>query len=291
LFARIATAPLIWIYRFALRCKGLFLHPNLSRSSSSKLARVLEDPLSQAAAAPQQDTAERLSLLLGVFDAMTLHTAHQSIAKTAAVEMAPAPVPASRTRAGEVGLEEQFQQVRTVLVNAIKATADEAEEPDLTGSRAPRGRVPTLSASKSARMAELLQETGIDFALYRQRYLDVQRNMELMIAPLRAHAREALSAASPELRPLAALDAVWEQLLSVREQKLLATVPVLLKKRFDELRKKHQEDDPNTWRQPGGWLHLFGQELQQTLLAELDVRLEPVLGLIEAFSKEVKKSP
>jgi hypothetical protein len=35
--------------------------------------------------------------------------------------------------------------------------------------------------------------------------------------------------------------------------------------------------------QPGGWLAAFGQELQEALLAELDARLQPVTGLIEAI--------
>jgi hypothetical protein len=38
-------------------------------------------------------------------------------------------------------------------------------------------------------------------------------------------------------------------------------------------------------------LDAFGKELQEVLLAELEVRMQPVVGLIEAFSNEVKKCP
>jgi hypothetical protein len=50
-----------------------------------------------------------------------------------------------------------------------------------------------------------------------------------------------------------------------------------------------QADDPALWMQPGGWLAGFRKELQDALLAELDVRLQPTVGLIEAFSNEATR--
>jgi hypothetical protein len=146
-----------------------------------------------------------------------------------------------------------------------------------------------LAAFQKQVAAVAAPEPVVDFALHRQRYLDQQRKMELMIGPLRAHVQQALSVASPELRQLAELDAMWEQMLEVREQKLLAGVPAMLKQRFEQLRKTHQDDAA-----PNQWLEAFGHELQEVLLAELDTRLQPVLGLIEAFKaslQEVKSYP
>lgn len=88
-------------------------------------------------------------------------------------------------------------------------------------------------------------------------------------------------------------------MLGGREQKLLSTVHVVLERRFEHLRKTHQlgldaaqqQDDPAMWRQAGGWLGVLGKELQEVLLAELEVRLQPFVELIEAFSNEVKKQP
>ena len=48
-----------------------------------------------------------------------------------------------------------------------------------------------------------------------------------------------------------------------------------------------QTDDPAMWMRPGAWLANFRDELLEALLAELDVRLQPAMGLIEAFSNEV----
>ena len=122
--------------------------------------------------------------------------------------------------------------------------------------------------------------------------------MALRVEALRGHVRHAVAAASPRLAPLAAMDAVLEQMFGAREQKLMGTVPVVLERRFEQLRTAHQleldatqqPDDPAASRQPGGWQHRFGKELEAALLAELEVRLQPVMGMMEALSNEVEKS-
>lgn len=226
--------------------------------------------------ASKQDFAERLGLWLDVFDGITLHAAHQSI-KTVDEEKASDAL-LGRTFA----LEEEFHRVRTALVKAITSSASPA-----SGKRV---RNPVLQP-------ETATETDAGYAPYHQRYLDQQRHMALRIDALRAHVRQAITKVSPQLGQLATFDAVMEQMLGGREKKLLSTVPVLLERRFGHLRKTHQlglaavsqQDAPALWGQPGGWLDVFGKELQEVLLAELEVRLQPVVGLIEAFSNEVKK--
>ena len=61
-----------------------------------------------------------------------------------------------------------------------------------------------------------------------------------------------------------------------REQKLLAGVPAFLKTRFQQLRKA----------EPEGWPPLFEHDFQQTLRAELELRLQPVTGLVEALTQD-----
>jgi hypothetical protein len=114
--------------------------------------------------------------------------------------------------------------------------------------------------------------SDIEFAPHHQRYLDQQRRMEMSVDALRDHLRQTLAATSPRLAQLAALDATLDQMFGAREQKLLAGVPAFLKARFEQLRQTH----------PGTWPPLFEQDMQQALLAELDLRLQPVLGMIEA---------
>jgi len=88
-------------------------------------------------------------------------------------------------------------------------------------------------------------------------------------------------------------------MLADRAQKLLSTVPQLLERRFEQLRKAHQTASSFA-PQPLGmapgqpadnWQGVFAGELQQALLAELDHRLQPVAGLVEAFNNVYTKSP
>ncbi len=221
------------------------------------------------AGASGQDVAGQLAQWLNAFDAMALHAAHQAIEAGPTGGAAQVlPDAAQAADAVEV-LEQEYRQVRAALEKSIQASG--APQP---GSTRPRTGVAALPAA---------YETGIDYTPYRRAYTEQQRLMDLKIAPLRDHARDALSAASPALQQLATLDAALDQMLSARASRLWLAGPQLMARRFEQLRKGDAE--------PGTWLDDFGREMQQTQLAELEARLQPVLGLIETFSKEVKKTP
>jgi len=126
----------------------------------------------------------------------------------------------------------------------------------------------------------------------RRTYVAHQREMELAIRALRVNARAALASASPALARLAALDGVLDGILSDRESKLLAKIPSLLEKRFQQLRQPQpQPGQPATGIVPGTWPSRLWQELQAVLLAELDMRLQPALGLIEALTHPMDPPP
>jgi hypothetical protein len=102
--------------------------------------------------------------------------------------------------------------------------------------------------------------------------------MEQMIRPLREHVREALSVASTGLHKLAALDAALDGVLAPREQAVMPTTATLLQRRFGQLRKA------------GEPIEAFEKDWRQALLAEVDLRLEPVLGLVDALHHELTDS-
>jgi hypothetical protein len=134
---------------------------------------------------------------------------------------------------------------------------------------------------------------------YRRFHLALQRDMELGVSSLRARVREQIAKARPGLRPLLDLDEAMEGILGEREGKLLATVALLLQRRFAHLLKDCEqtpleagrEEKPEQWMKPGAWLARFCTELQTVLLAELELRLQPTLGLIEAYNNEKIKRP
>jgi hypothetical protein len=180
-------------------------------------------------------------------------------------------------------LEEEFTRMRTSLVKLISRN---------TSSDVSRKRL-ELHPSKPGVPIDL----AAAYETYRRYYLAQQRDIELKVRPLRTQAREVLARTSPTLKKLAALDAALDEILSDRESKLLTTVVALLEKRFTRLFKAHQQslvaaqlaDNPDSWMRPGGWLADFCKDMQTALLAELDARLQPTLGLIEALNNEISQ--
>lgn len=202
-------------------------------SAPSPLVRLLADAASVPVDVSRQDFAEKLSLWLGAFDAVTLHGTHQSLKAVVGQS------PLGASPHSPAALEAHFLRVRAALV---------------------------------ARVSEPVRLPDDSFAPHRQHCQALQRHMGLKIAPLRAQVRQVLAHGAAPLRHLAELDAVWEQMLTAREQKLLSTVPALLEKRFEHL---HGTEE----------LARYAPEQQAVLLAELNVRLLPVVGLVEAFAQ------
>jgi hypothetical protein len=118
----------------------------------------------------------------------------------------------------------------------------------------------------------------VDYSRYGQRHGVLQRQMAQMIGALRAEVRQAMVSMSPTLRRLALLDEALEQVIAPRESTLLPVAGALLRKRFEQLRTR---DAP-------GWHEAFSREWSEALLAERDLRLAPVAGLIAAINNEMK---
>ncbi len=118
-------------------------------------------------------------------------------------------------------------------------------------------------------------------APFRLHHANQQRAMAQRLASLREGVRKALTARTPELARLAALDAVLEQALAEPERQKLAVLPSMLVRRVALLRAAEPDGDA-VWPFKG-WRQSLWAELQQVLQAELDLRLQPLLGLLEAL--------
>ncbi len=133
-----------------------------------------------------------------------------------------------------------------------------------------------------------------DYAPYRRYHNAHQQNMEVKVRQVRAKVRDQVAKASPKLKQLAELDATLERILDEREAGRLGNVPPVLERRFKHLLKTHQQTLPGGsdadsvafWLTPEGWLSRFHNELQTALHAELDLRLQTTVGLIEAYDNE-----
>lgn len=253
--------------------------PQPPHFSSSPLVRQLASLDIVPAGEPTQTFAERLSHWVAWTDAIALSQVLADGPGAAHPAAAPSSASAPRT------LRAQCARVRKDLADAIAGDAllREAAEPP----------PPVATGAAAAGVAK------IDYSAYRRQYRAHQHTMEDRIGSLRAAVRKALAGLSPALARLAALDAVFDRALSPQLRRQLEQVPLMLEKTFQARHKaaaatlSDQEADLNpTAPQPHPHpADAVGPTLQRVLLAELELRLQPVQGLIDALGPEAEARP
>jgi hypothetical protein len=243
---------------------------------SAQLIRVLAELDAVPALEAGGDFAEKLGLWIGFTDAIHLCALHNA---------APVRAQAAKRPHNAMAVGEEVTRVRDALEQSIRQAAT---------AKTSKSRI-TLPEP----LLELPFEVKHAFEPYRRYYQAQQREMDVSVAALRAKLRSVAARASAAMQQLCTLDEALESIFNPREDTLLAGMPALLEKRFKHLFKAHQkalahspsEDDPAQWLAPTGWLARFCHELQTVLLAELDMRLQPTLGLLEALQNEAHPNP
>lgn len=239
--------------------------------NGSALVRLLSRLSEVDVREPRQVTADRLSQWFGWTDAISL---------SAALNGNPAASP-SGTRASSNAEENECNRVRAALASAIAQDSAFLPAPASAPS-APLKPFTKASPPKDTAIDTPVAPTApIAFAPYRQRYVARQQAMDAAVGPLRGRLRARLAGTSSAMARLAGVDVVMEQVLGAQERSLLASVPTLLEKHFKRLRDAA----------PDGWLDTFHQDARDVLLAELDLRFQPVDGLLEALRTRHKDLP
>lgn len=243
------------------------------RFHQSHLVRLLQHWAQPSGAPERSDVAEQLSQWLSTVHAVQLGRALHAI-ESGGPRSATAP-----EQGGGLDL--------AALEHCVHGLQEELSALPAAGpaaSRALRERADNTPAEAPDPAAE-----G-DFSVHGARYQALQKQIEARVSRVRAHLRQCLSAGPEPLRRLAMLDAVMEQMFGAREQRLWATLPTHLERRMASLRTAHQQrleaaaeaDAPQQWRAPGGWLAVFEQDARALLLCEIELRMQPLRGLLDA---------
>lgn len=234
----------------------------------SALVRILSE-VTPETVAPPYDFGERLGQWLDFSDALALFSVLNRSNE-------PSSLAPETPSTDNPTLNAQLQRVRKSLTDAI------LNDGVFTGEVA-RIRFPTPLPQATA-------DSASDYSPYHRYYLAHQRDMSASIGILRQQARKALAACGPAKQQLAQLDTAFENTLAARERNLLGSIPIMLAKRFAQRYQEHRaaltdntSDDPATWTNAGNWLEAFCRDTQAVLLAELELRLKPVAGLIAAL--------
>ncbi len=237
-------------------------------ANGSRLVRALVGMSVSDVAVSNKNFAMRLGRLVDLSDSISISTVHTCQSAESFRQEA------NSTEA----LQAEFLRVRNGIVTAIINSY---------GADTGFGRIKFPRADR-----EVPADSDSGYGPYGRFYAAHQRDMELKISQLRLQVHDVAEGASAELAQLAALDEVLADTLAVHSRKMFARLPGFLAKRFDQLLNSYQcaLADP----QPGAstWPELlegFGCEIRKLLLAEVEARLLPTQGLIEALNAEIDK--
>ncbi|MFC5429923.1 DUF3348 domain-containing protein [Paraburkholderia denitrificans] len=243
--------------------------PRRPALSGPTLVRLLAQLADADFAEPPQSLSDRLSQWLVWTDAIALSTALSGQPPTVATGTAG--MAGARASGGDEA-KNLCTSVRSALTKVI--AREHAPAPAQRGVRAAAHVAPVDESADQANQ--------VDYREYRQRHLAIQQTLETEIGQLRGRLRAMLAATTPALARLAAVDAIMERSLGTRERSLLASVPALLGAHFERLRAAQAAGEPEAVAR-GVWLDRFCKDRQSVLLAELEVRFQPVEGLLAAL--------
>lgn len=229
-------------------------HASSIRSDRPPISSRLQRALSAVVAADA--TVPRGELLAWLGQPLDLHSASKLAEVLAAV--APSTHAHSEAAEGCENCEEALLTVHRALLRDIAGSFAAAE-----GVRIPLPRLDAPSVLDGPDAAERL----------RRFHAAWQREMELRIAALRRDLRSHLQQRAPALAALAALDEALEQQVLRAGEAALVGLPGLLVPRWETLAADTTDTAAGEQRV---------SELKELLLAELEQRLQPVLGLVEA---------
>lgn len=117
-------------------------------------------------------------------------------------------------------------------------------------------------------------------------YAAQQSDAEHRVRRLQTRIREAVAARSQSLQQLCALDAVLGKSMVARSRAAFAALPQLLQNRFEQLLAGYRPTGGDETEDRRQWLAIvqrYRSDMRNLLLAEIDTRLLPVTGLVEAF--------
>lgn len=245
-------------------------------SDRSRLVRLLTELSDTKYSSNGHNLAEQLGRLISVSDSIALSRSLGQLSYQSGKRMDNREnISESAYKVREAVLFSREQMINTIIQSF-------ASEPSGTGIQAP-------SLAMGTRV-EALQT----YEPYQRFYSMHQAEMAGSIQNLRLRVRVGVSEFSTELHQLAELDKILSESLAIHTAKLFNGTPKLLEQRFKQLLEAYRQKtaqvnntEPRHWLMPGGWLELFYRDMQELLLAELDVRLQPVLGLLEALNEHI----
>lgn len=228
---------------------------------SSRLVRFLTDLSAANTRVSHHKFTERLGQLIDFSDSISLSDAHARQLDVDTTSVADF----------RDGITAEFLRARSGIIQQAMRAFFPSSGPS-------RNRWPTQEAS-------VPPSAGTAAEPYLRFYTAQQAEVDARIRGLHLRTREAVAHLSPRLARLCALDTALNEALAMHSRRFLGAVPRLLGIRLEVLYAAFSETaaDEQCW---ADTREQYRREAQGLLLAEIELRLLPALGLIEALNEE-----
>ncbi len=242
--------------------------PSISLQDRSRFVRLITEFSVNKPHSADYNLAERLGSFVGVSGSMNLA---RGLRKSASELDGSGRV--SEVSANVEGIKDDFLSSRKRMIrNIVRGFSDDTDQ---------------AQASVPSEATGVRAEALKTFDPYRRFYTSHQIEMAVSIKDLRGRVRTAMSRLSPELQSLAQLDTTLDESLEAHTRKQFSIAPKVLEQRFKELIASAvdlgRNDSDDEIDLNDDWLNDFYANMRELLLAELDLRMQPVVGLLEAL--------
>lgn len=228
---------------------------------NSRLVRFLSDLSVANTRVSHRKFTQRLGQLIDFTDSINLSNAH---ARALGVE-------ATSVGAFRDSVSGEFLRARSGIIQLAMRAFFPGNGPTRNRWPPPEPEPPSGASSASAP--------------YLRFYVAQQAEVETRMRGLHLRTRDAVAQLSPRLARLCALDTAFNEALALHSRRCLASVPQLLSQRMAFLFETNQDGQftAEAW---SNTREQYRRESQGLLLAEIELRLLPTLGLIEALNEE-----
>jgi hypothetical protein len=256
-----------------------------SSLNNSRLVRLLSDLNVSGIKTSYANFAEKFGQMFHFSSAVTLSRALEN---DSGIGFKPAEIQGSEVR--DVFFSGQAELVRFIAAGFVPSSRHSDDPLPAPASLHAYYEMTGVFSAKQKGKAKK-QETA--YEPYRKFYTNRQSGIDIKVQHLRSEIRELISGFSPALAQLARIDKALFTSLSDASSETFAVIPKFLEKHFIHLFHAHRPGLPENpgvkdleqWMKPGGWIFVFCSAMQELLLAELEVRLQPVVGMIESLPK------
>jgi hypothetical protein len=210
-----------------------------------RLLTLLADMATGAASAPPQHLGQQLGRMIDLPNSVSLSATLAGLSRLVFEPLEEDPVRA----------RDDFLRVHAAMIGAVLRS--------LSPERGP----------SRIRWPEPVGEEAVPVEAYGKFYAANQREMEARVRGLQERVRDVLTGARPELAQLVSLESALGNAFQARARRLYAAIPAIVSRHLEQLRDAGVDAPEARLR----------DEVQTLLLAEVEARLLPVQGLIEAL--------